>query len=768
VNAEKMLRNFTLQFFLIALFLSPVLQAQKVGLVLSGGGSHGAAHIGVIKALEEHHIPIDYIIGTSIGAVVGGLYASGYTVVELEQLMDSESFRCWAAGIRDNQYIYYYRKEEPNGSWASMDFDFNKKLTAQLPTNLVSPYEMDFALMQIMGPASAACQNNFNKLIIPFRCVVSDVDSTQKIILSGGDLGSAVRGSMSIPFVYKPIMINGKLVFDGGMYDNFPTDVAVKEFHPDVIIGSRVAERYSSPDRDDVISQLQSMLMARQNDTIPYPNSVLITPVIPHINIMDFSKVPALVDSGFIATERKMPEIKGLVKAIQDSAKLEHRRKEFHNKEPMMIFDSIHITGLDDRQSGYVIQILKHGKRFVSAEDLKKQYFRFINEGFIKGIHPVAKYNPLTGYYDLYLDIQKAEHFNFQVGGNVSLGANSQGFLELQYKYLWTKGLRFLINGYGGRFYNSVKVDGRIDFNSKVPWFIETGYIYNHYDYFATTVYFFDDKTPSYVIQREYYGNLNIGVSITNKGKLILSTSYAFDNSKYYQTNMFSRADTADQTGFNFVNPELCFELNSLNRKQYASAGANFRLAVGYVNGEEGFLPGNLSPMKNEFHGNHDWFYIKFLYDNYFASWGPVKFGLYTEAHISNQPYMSNYTSTILNLPEFHPVPEMQTLLIPAYRADNFAGAGLKAIVKLYKKIEFRLEGYVFQPYHEILENPVDKTAEAGTQFVDRSWIGSTSLVYNSFIGPISLGLNYYDKMAQHVTINLNIGYMLFNRKALP
>jgi len=763
-----MFRKFTFIFLLILTLPSTFIQAQKVALVLSGGGSRGAAHIGVIRALEENQIPIDYIIGTSIGAIVGSLYASGYTADEMEKLMDSEAFQRWVAGVMDDRYIYYYRKEDPNGGWVSLDFDFRKKLTSQLPTNLISPYEMDYAFLQILGPSSAACNNNFDHLMIPFRCVVSDVDSTQKLVMGKGDLSSVVRGSMSIPFVFKPITINGKLVFDGGMYDNFPTDVAVKEFHPDVIIGSRVAERYSSPDREDVVSQLLSMLMTRQTDSIAFSNSVLIAPNIPHINIISFSKVHELADSGYLAAKRKITDIRKLVKDSLDPRILAQRRDDFHKKEPAVVFDSIHITGLNTAQTRYVIKILKHGKRFISPEDLKKQYFRFINEGFVKGIHPIARFNPASGYYDLYLDIQKAENFNLQFGGNISLGANSQGFLEIQYKYLWTKALRFMINGYLGRFYNSIKAHARIDFNSKVPWFLETGYTYNHYDYFATTTYFFDDKTPSYVRQREYFGDLCIGMAMTNKGKLSFRTSYAFNNSSYYQNNMFSRLDTTDQTSFNFVNPELCFELNNLNRKQYANAGACFKLAAGYINGNEGYLPGSLAFNKKEFKANHSWFYLKLLYDNYFASWGPCKFGLYTEAHLSNQPLMNNYTSTILNIPDFHPVPEMQTFLMPAYRATSFAGLGIKTIVKLYKKVEFRLEGYVFQPYQELTENPLDLTATFGPIFSNRSWIGSAALVYNTFIGPISLGVNYYDKMAEHVTINVNIGYILFNRKALP
>jgi NTE family protein len=231
---------------------------------------------------------------------------------------------------------------------------------------------------------------------------------------------------------------------------------------------------------------------------------------------------------------------------------------------------------------------------------------------------------------------------------------------------------------------------------------------------------------------------------------------------------MFTRLDTTDQTSFNFVNPELCFELNNLNRKQYANAGACLKFAIGYVNGYEDFLPGSLSLSKKEFRANHSWFYIKLLYDNYFASWGPFKFGLYTQAHFSNQPLMNNFTSTIINAPDFSPVPEMQTLMTPAYRAISFAGFGLKTVVRLYKKVEFRLEGYVFQPYQEITENSLDQTVLLRPTFADRAWIASSAIVYNSLIGPISMSANYYDKKAEHFTFNINIGYILFNRKALP
>jgi NTE family protein len=106
--------------------------------------------------------------------------------------------------------------------------------------------------------------------------------------------------------------------------------------------------------------------------------------------------------------------------------------------------------------------------------------------------------------------------------------------------------------------------------------------------------------------------------------------------------------------------------------------------------------------------------------------------------------------------------------MIPAYRAMSFAGFGLKSVVRLYKKIEFRLEGYVFQPYQEIIENALTQSALLQPAFVNRAWIGSSAIVYNSLIGPLSIGANYYDKKTEHFTFNINIGYILFNRKALP
>ena len=660
VSLFSMMRSRPIRSFFILLLLILGMQtgnAQTVALVLSGGGAKGAAHIGVIRALEEQNVPIDYIVGTSIGAIVGALYAVGYTPDEMEALLDSDEFRQWASGVIPQKYKYYFRKMDPNASWVSLDINPKKKITAVLPTNLIMPFEIDFEFMRLLSPAAAAAHYNFNNLMIPFRCVVSDIDSTQPLVMRDGSLSTAVRASMSIPLVFNPVQYDNKLLFDGGMYNNFPGNVAQEEFHPDVIIGSRVAQRYKNPDPDDVVSQLLTMLMERQSDTITYPNSVMIVPDIPKINLLDFSQTTTLADSGFAAASRKITEIRKLVSREITPQEVDQKRNRFMAKEPPLVFDSIAISGLTKAQAIYVTKSLTKGKQSFTIEELKVHYFKLISEGMIKTIFPSAKYDPEKKKYTLHLDIQKNPNFGIQFGGNLSIGTTNEAFLQLSYRYLWKHALQVFANGYFGRFYNSARIGTRIDFSSRFPWFLSLNYIYNSYNYFKNTTYFFDDQTPSYLMQWESFSYLKAGIPISNNGKVTAAFVNAITSSDYYQTNDFARTDTADQTNFNYIAPEICFELNTLNRKQYADAGVRLAITAAYVNGQEILIPGSHSLNKQEQSFYHDWLVIKATYDNYFDTFGPLKLGFYGTLCISYQPLFANYTSSLLYAPVFQPLP---------------------------------------------------------------------------------------------------------------
>ena len=237
--------------FLVCLYLMPFpVSAQKVGLVLSGGGAKGLTHIGVIRALEENNIPIDYITGTSMGAIIGGLYASGYSPDEMEILIKSEDFKLWSRGIIPPRYVYYFKKLDDNPSF--IDFDFAKKedkMKISLPTNLIPTGQLDFAFMELFSPANAVADNNFDRLFVPFRCVATDIYRNTPVIFSKGDLGLAIRASMTVPLFFKPVEIDSVLLFDGGLVNNFPYDIMHQDFKPDIIIGSAIEFKDRKPEK---------------------------------------------------------------------------------------------------------------------------------------------------------------------------------------------------------------------------------------------------------------------------------------------------------------------------------------------------------------------------------------------------------------------------------------------------------------------------------------------------------------------------------------
>ncbi len=162
---------------LLFLTMSPVF-SQRVGVVLSGGGAKGVAHIGMLQALEENGIPIDYIAGTSMGAIVGGFYAMGYSPADLLNLVRSPEFIKWMNGTVEEGYIDFFRQPLPTPEFLSTEIslkDTALKPGKLLPTSLMNPIQMNFAFLQLCTQATAQCGGDFNRLFVPFRCVAADV-----------------------------------------------------------------------------------------------------------------------------------------------------------------------------------------------------------------------------------------------------------------------------------------------------------------------------------------------------------------------------------------------------------------------------------------------------------------------------------------------------------------------------------------------------------------------------------------------------------------
>lgn len=324
------MKHFAFLVCLLLSLLQPV-TAQRVGLVLSGGGAKGAAHIGVIKALEENNVPIDYITGTSIGAVIGSLYAIGYSPEEMLELILSDEFGYWQTGQVEDQYIYYFKKPDPTPEIARFSIDFSDSLhikTNILPKSLINPIQMNQAFMSLYTPASAKAGWNFDNLFVPFRCVASDVYGKKAIIFKNGDLGDAVRASMTFPFVFKPIWRDSVPLFDGGIYDNFPVTPMKESFHPDFIFGSAVAGTEVKPS-ENVYSQIEAMIMQKTEYEIPEEEGMMLKFSFPDVSLLDFQRARELMEIGYNRTMQVMDSLKMRVPREVPLEEVETRREAY-------------------------------------------------------------------------------------------------------------------------------------------------------------------------------------------------------------------------------------------------------------------------------------------------------------------------------------------------------------------------------------------------------------------------------------------------------
>jgi NTE family protein len=744
------------------------IKAQKVGLVLSGGGASGLTHIGVLKALEENKIPVDYITGVSIGAVIGAYYSIGYTPAQIEEIVRANFFQSITRGELPVRYNYLIKQREDFAAWFTYRYDFKDNFMKSLPTNVINSVPIDYYLMETFTGASNLNHNNFDSLIVPFRCLASDVLNKKSIVFKNGDLPLALRASMSYPFYIRPIFIDGKLLFDGGLYNNFPIDVMSEEFHPDFIIGSNVAEAPAAPDDDDLYLQVRNLLMNQvTNDTLGN-KGVVIEPW-SDVNTFNFNNAKRLIDSGYAATMRVIPMLKEKIRRRTDTTALNSKREKFarYKIADNIVFDSIKIRGFNSRQQRFIQRSLFYHSQPFSLKQLKKRYFRLVSDEQIKNIFPIAKKDTADDHYILELVGKREKPFYVDAGAILSNRPISEAFLGLQYNHLGKIGFSVYSNGYLGKLYSGSYSRLRFDFPGRVSFYVEPSFTYSRWDYYSSSALFYSFQKPAYLVQEDKFGELKIGVPVGNISQFNVAGGLTEWANFYYQTNTFTRSDTTDKTYFDYWYAQANYKLNTLNRKMYATEGTLINARARVLEGTEIFEPGNTSPDTAKYRRTHPtWLQLKLTFDSYIKTFKGFKLGVFGEGVYSTQSFFNNYQATILSAPAFNPIPESQTFFIDAFRAHNYFAGGLKAITTPVKGFDIRLEAYVFQPVLSILQ---DKNGKAvySSPFLYRHVIGMAAMVYNTAVGPISFGVNYYDQYQNPLSFFFHFGYIIFNRKSI-
>jgi NTE family protein len=279
----------------------PAARPPRIGLVLSGGGARGMAHVGVLKVLDELQLHVDAIAGTSMGAVVGGLYASGMSARDIEALLNSPA---WQDAFRDRpprQELNFRRKEEDREYLVDFPLGIQgRKL--RIPTGLLQEQKLTQLLRQATLPVAGVTQ--FDQLRVPFRAVATDLETGTPVIMDSGDLATALRASMSAPGVFAPVQRDGRLLVDGGLVENLPIDVA-RSMDVDVLIvvdaGFPLQPRSRLTSLASVSNQALAILVrrdvGRQRATLT-PQDVLIEPTLGDRSSYDFRSVASAVAEG--------------------------------------------------------------------------------------------------------------------------------------------------------------------------------------------------------------------------------------------------------------------------------------------------------------------------------------------------------------------------------------------------------------------------------------------------------------------------------------
>lgn len=742
--------------------------SQSVGLVLSGGGSKGLAHIGVIMALEEQQIPIDYVGGSSMGAIIGSLYAMGLSCDEMIAIVSSDEFKYWMTGELKEEDRYFFKEEYPGPELININIDTRDTIPkTRLPLSYIPNHLMDFAFMEIFSRASAAAGYDFDSLFVPFLCIGADISNSREVVFRKGDLAQAVRASMTVPLVFRPILMDGNIMYDGGIYNNFPANRVEEAFNPDVIIGSKAAKGNKPPSEFDVMKQIENIVMTPSDYKIPLEKGILLDMDFGNQDLMAFDKMDEFVKVGYETTMQKMDSIKAMVDRVaEDSTSLKKRRKNFMESWPEFRFGDVELEGLNEKQALYIEKSFQKSDSVMDLASVKREYMKLVSDKSLSYLYPTAHYCESDSLYTFKLRVIPKTPLEVKFGLFISTTGLAQTYLGLSFREIQEVGTHLKGSIQFGRLYDGVNLGFRFDYPSGTPVFFKGNFNYNRFDYNATnTNFFYEDLKPSYIVENEINGRFDVGFPYSNNSVLLTGLGIGRNKEIYYMTTNFTSSDTSDVSMVNLVSLYGAFERNTLNNRQFSTKGSYLKFSIRGGYGSEYYNPGSTSEQVLNEKISYSWISARFENTGYISLQKSFSLGYHYVMDIGFKPLLSNYFSTIIEAPAFQPNLVTRTLFMESYRANQFIAVGVMPVYSFSNNMHAKLEAYGYFPVQEILRD-ANNNAYLGSYFSSIKSIFNASFNYISVVGPIGLHLAYISALDQPWIVQLSFGYLLFNRKS--
>ena len=532
----------------------------KIGLVLSGGGAKGFAHVGVLKEIEKAGIKLDYIGGTSMGAIVGGLYAAGYNATQIVKIITDTNFFELLQDKLPRNSKSLFEKENAENSALTLPIQNGN---IGLPKGFSKGQSVLNLLTRLLAPVDSI--KDFSKLPIPFYCIATNVENGKGVILNKGSLPLALRASGSFPTLLHPIEIDGKLLVDGGIANNFPVDIMRKK-GIDIIIGVDVQGKLFKKEKlnsvVDILNQIVSYQMYNKSDKEIADVDVYLHPDIYNYTVVDFDKGTEILKKG---TEVALTKTKTF-DSIAKLQKKKYIKKPLKVKEDDFLLDKIIINGNKNYTRAYVLgtlqlqtgDVLNHKKltkkinNLTATDNFQRIDYNFTDSSNGKTLH---------------LNLQESN-----IGAKIRLG--------IHYDLLYQSGVLINYSKKKAVFKNDVfSIDFIVGDNLRynLDYFVDNGFytsfgIRSRYNVFKTDVLYNQNNISRLNVKYRDFSN---SIYIQTKFDRKFAVGFGFEHKHIFadSDNILTNNQPAVYDKSNYLNTFAYLKLDSYDKKVFMTKG---------------------------------------------------------------------------------------------------------------------------------------------------------------------------------------------------
>ncbi len=542
----------------------------KIGLVLSGGGAKGMAHIGVIKVLEKYNIPIDYITGTSMGSIIGGLYAIGYSANDLEKLAKRIDWGEIFAGSIKRYDISVEEKNEADKYL--LEFPY-KDGSFVLPKGMVSGQKLEKLLAKITWPVHG--QNDFLKFPIPFACVATDIETGEAYVMDKGFLPDALRASMSIPSVFAPIEIDGHLLVDGGLVRNLPVSDAIS-MGADIIIavnvGSPLYKKEELTSMLAIMDQASSFRNAFLLEDEKKLCDILISPDITGYNAASFDATDSLIIRGEEAALAMEEQIKALAERLKKYK--QPKVKKVNSAALYSIFiNEVKIEGLEKVSEKLVRSRLNiENAAWIDLKEIEKGVDRVYGSQFFEKVN--YKIIQDGDKNILVIRVYEKPFSAVKVGVNYNNYFNASLLLNGTFRNILGEGSKLLLSGK-----LSEAPEATIDYSIFTKYKPSIGFR-TLLDYFTLEekLYFPEDSLNLSMRHHSFTGKLAAVSSLSNSVYFAAGAEY-----KYEYFNIIELEQSNYNSSFSFLKLFGEIYVDTYDRTVFPTSGFDIKMKADYL-----------------------------------------------------------------------------------------------------------------------------------------------------------------------------------------